>query len=94
MKVIYKYPLAITDCPVVSLPKDATIVKVGNQGDSLFIWAVVDDTSEEVARNFRIFGTGHPIPDDESLIFIDTVLMPNGLVWHIFSLTPRIVLSL
>lgn len=40
------------------------------------------------ARTFRVFGTGHQIPEDaeQMYVFIGTAFMYTGLVFHIFEL--------
>lgn len=34
-------------------------------------------------QRFRVYGTGHPIPDE--VIHVGTALTPGGLVWHLHS---------
>lgn len=85
MKVVWKYAVPVTGYDVlVTLPKDARIVHVGSQSiDTVMMWCI----SEEVwatpeKRIFRVFGTGHEIPDDYS--YIGTALPIDELVWHLF----------
>lgn len=57
-------------------------------GGTIEIWAQVDPEHPMKTRHFRIFGTGHPMPDDDAyatLTFIGTVITHDGtFVWHIF----------
>ena len=86
MKKIYKYNLDITDRQLLELPKGSEILSVKNQGDNICLWALVnsEEQSKEVFE-IEIFGTGHDIYENEKTErkFIDTCVMPNGLVWHI-----------
>jgi hypothetical protein len=37
----------------------------------------------DIDYTIRIFGTGHPIPERDALVYIDTVQIAP-FVWHIF----------
>lgn len=85
---IWKFPLEITDEQNVMMPEGAVILSAQSQSDTLCLWAKVDAKAPLSRRTIRIFGTGHPVPD-EPLIFIATAQMLNAwgpLVWHIFEL--------
>ena len=87
MKTIYKYELQIVERQLVGFPTGAIILSVKNQQDSLCLWALVD-TEEELITCYEIeiFGTGNPVYENDKTFreFIDTCVMPNGLVWHVF----------
>jgi len=85
MKTIYKYNLEITDRQIVEMPYNSEIIAVKNQGDDLCLWAIVE-TENEVRPTYEIeiYGTGHPMDKDIFTEFIETCVMPNGLVWHVF----------
>lgn len=83
MKTIYKYPLAIKDQQTIKMPNDAVILAADQQDGELFLWARVNRNNDTEDRVFNIYGTGHEV-NEYDLVFIDTVLMPNGLVWHVF----------
>ena len=81
MKVIYKYELR----GEVLLPKDAIVLKAGMQGNTMFIWALVDPTEQtHIERTFEVIGTGHPF-EHEYLKhrFVDTIF-DGPFVWHIW----------
>ena len=81
MKVIFKYELTSE----VLLPKGALILRAGTQGDTMFIWALIDPNEKEhIEREFIVVGTGHPF-EYEYLKhrFVDTVF-DGPFVWHIF----------
>ena len=86
MKSIYKYPLEITYFQGVEIPKGSKLLSAKCQHDSLVIYAAVTDNEENELREIQIIGTGNPVYSDSKTKrkFIDTVIMPNGLVWHVF----------
>lgn len=87
MKVVYKYPLALTDHQVVRLPLKSTVLSVQEQNGSLVIWAVVDQSIPQTDYEFRIVGTGNPFPNDmlRGYQFLGTVQESRRpLVWHVF----------
>ncbi len=87
MKKIWKYTLAVSDHPVITMQKGAIILSVDVQhGAGVQVWALVDPEAPTELRRFRVAGTGHPLEEDiELLRFIGTVQMMGGqLVWHIF----------
>jgi len=87
MKSIYKYRIPITDRFSLRLPKDATILSFQTQNGVPVVWAIID-TLEEITeeRNFRLLGTGRPIPEDVELNYIGTTQqsIEPPLVWHLF----------
>lgn len=85
-KRIFKYELLLTNEQHLLIPADAPILSVGQQGNELRMWALVDPAEELVKRSFYIAGTGHPIPDNVAArgVFLGTVQTHDGLVWHIF----------
>lgn len=91
-KAIFRYRLEITDEPNVMMPVGADVLSVGpprDGGSRLDLWARVDmllDGSPipDEYREFRIVGTGHPMPNDCGR-FIGTVPTHGGVfIWHIF----------
>ena len=85
-KTIYKYELrSLQDQQQISLPKGYTILSVGEQNGSIMVWAAVDPDVEMQLVNIRVVPTGGKLFDELALhIFLGTVQMKNGLVWHIF----------
>lgn len=86
---IWKFELSITDVQEVDIPFPARVLSVGNQRDELVLWALVDPDDELMTVKIRIVGTGNPFDfelfdDARQAKFIGTVLMGNGLVWHVF----------
>ena len=87
MKKIYKYTLNIEDRQGLEMPTGAKILSAKNQGDNICLWALVD-TEEKMTMTYEIeiFSTGNPVYENDKTFreFIDTCVMPNGLVWHLF----------
>ena len=83
MKTIYKYEVLPYNTPTL-LPDGARILSVGEQDSRIYIWALVDaNIPAETPRHIHGYGTGHPVPDSER-VFISTVQMADGLVFHFF----------
>lgn len=88
MKVIYKYPLAITDVQSIEMPVRSEILCVQMQLDKPCIWAKVETDEPSDVKTIRIYGTGHPIDEDGQ--YIGTFqLQSEGLVFHVFDNTPK-----
>lgn len=82
MRTIWKFPLALVGemQPVVT-PGQPTVVHFARQGDALCLWAEVDDAEPELATEFLIVGTGHPIP--EAYRYVATTI-DGGFLWHLY----------
>lgn len=89
---IFRYQLEITGEPTVAMPVAARVLSVAaerNPGElgerHLDVWALVDPTVHHVEhRQFRVVGTGNPMPRDCGR-FIGTVPTHGGAaVWHVF----------
>jgi len=81
MKVVWKYPLEITDEQIVRLPVGVQILDVQQQGQGLMMWVLVDKLIE--AENFTIFitETGHDVPRHRKYI---ATVQTGPLVWHVW----------
>lgn len=91
MLTIYKYPVSMIGVGEkfsLDMPRDCRILSVQEQNGKMTIWAMVDPAQPVVKIPFRIIGTGWKVDgtgdDPADLLFIDTVQMPDGLVWHVF----------
>lgn len=89
MEKIYKYELEIIDFQEFEMPIGAKVISAKEQNGKLCIWAEIDTRNNLTkSKQIAIVGTGNPINfsiGEYSYIFIDTVLMPNGLVWHVYA---------
>lgn len=81
MKTIRKYELEITDEQTIKMPIRSKFLHAGDQNNRLVIWCDVDTDTKMTSRTYLVIGTGSPLP--EYGIYLATVQMPNGLVWHI-----------
>jgi hypothetical protein len=87
-KIIYKYPLTRDELQEVYLPVGAEILTIALQGDSLYLWALVNpNPKEHEFRFFEIVPTGHIFKQDSTIHrnFMTTIQMWGGsLVYHVF----------
>lgn len=98
---IWKFSLAIRNGPQeVGMPRRAIILDCLHQDphqerDGLLqLWALVNPNMPLEIRTFRIYGTGHPIADEQvdQLAHIATVPMLDGrLIWHVFEIVTRTI---
>jgi hypothetical protein len=85
VRTIWKFPVAVTDDPVIRMPAGAQLLRFDLQDDVPTLWALVDDSSPVEDRTFRLAGTGHPLDElRRNARYIGTVLMSAGLVLHLF----------
>lgn len=83
VKSIYKYALNPYNHNV-SIPSDK-ILSVIAQGNDIVVYALVAPENSMSEYDFRVFGTGFEVDiDTDSYIFLGTVQMISGLVFHIF----------
>lgn len=84
-KIIYKYPVAVDgiDFKIKGLQK-VLCVKMHN--DLPTVWCELDlDSDEEKIMTVNIIPTGFPdFTNDAVGEYLDTVIMPSKLVWHIY----------
>lgn len=81
--------VANPEIQLIHMPSTAKIVFVGSKSDNFVdIWAVVDeDDTSTRARQFQIFPTGAPIPEDAQYMGTsvqDSSLQNGNRVWHLF----------
>jgi hypothetical protein len=90
-KRIYRYQLPVVDAPVLRLPLGAEVLSVGpprDGGGDLDVWALVNTEAVSIRREFRVVGTGNPLPDDLGR-FVGTVPLYDGaLIFHVFEAVP------
>ncbi len=77
----------VEDIIKIEMPKDAEILTVQSQNTYPMIWAKVNPNNELEIRNFRIYGTGHKINEEEKLKYIGTFQMAGGnFIGHLFEI--------
>lgn len=79
MKTVYKY---LIDGGEMQLPRGAKVLTAGIQGENIYIWAEVDPNEILEHRTFRVFGTGHILPENKC--YIATLFDWEGFVWHVY----------
>jgi len=83
MSVIHKYVIGAKKCALL-MPCGARILAVHEQHNTVCLWAQVDPEADKEFRHFRVYGTGHEIPD-AALTYLGTVFIDGGhLVWHVY----------
>jgi hypothetical protein len=83
---IFKYPFPVSDLVRLQMPEGARILSVQVQRESPCLWALIDPDAQIVWRNFRVFGTGHPLPPSFVGEFLGTFQLRGGdLVFHLFA---------
>ena len=82
---IYKYPFKVNDHVELTMPRGATILHVACQAGVPYVWALVDIDEPMEVQEFRVFGTGHPLPDEPWIQGLHVAtFMQGALVWHLF----------
>lgn len=85
---VLKYELEITSSQMIDMPIGSRIISAKEQRGKLCIWALSDLRCSNKSKEIKIVGTGHDIDYDIGeyyFNFVDTVVMSDGLVWHIFA---------
>ena len=89
MKTIYKYDLKITDEQFVEIAGFHSFLKVAEQNGNLCLWCIVDTGIKHIyTAEINIVGTGTPVKFKTKIkhtSHLGSVVMSNGLVWHIFA---------
>ena len=84
MKTIWKYQLRHL-VTVLDMPSGAEILTVQMQGEDLCIWALVDPSQPNEARQFHVYPTGAIEAPDSAECYVGTVMNLNdSQVWHVF----------
>lgn len=71
----------------IDMPKGGRVLSVQVQHGEPRIWVMVDPAAPIENREFSVYGTDHPIPDDQGYLkeFIGTIQMMEGnLIFHVF----------
>lgn len=91
MKTIHRYELPIMDRVPLSMPAGALVLPSPpnpRTNTAIEIWAEVGTDQPPELREFRIIGTGNPVPDDCAQ-FVGTVFTHGGQsAWHVFEVLP------
>ena len=84
MRVIWKYPLRITDQQTIKIPFGAEILGVQAQRDQPVLYALVEPTAKSIDTEILTFSTGQYFTE-ENIYYRGTYLINNGsFVGHVF----------
>jgi hypothetical protein len=64
MKTIHKFQIGMAEKAAVMMPEGALVIRVDGIDGFLYLWAVVDTDRPMVKRDFLLFKTGAPMPDN------------------------------
>jgi hypothetical protein len=81
---IWKFEIPNSPCPYVTMPRGAQVLSVNQQNGRICVWALVNSKQESELAEFRIYATGENVEMTGACDFVGTVMMPSGLVWHVF----------
>lgn len=85
MRTIYKYRIVPDDAHTLRLPIGAEFLSIQEQHGSPQAWFLIDpDEKVSVKRFFRVYGTGHDMPDDPGKYLGTFQLHGGSLVFHLF----------
>jgi hypothetical protein len=91
-KVIFKYQIQPTTPILLHLPKNAEILFVETQQETMCIWCLVNKNARLEPRWFHLYGIGEPIQQDTLTIketYIGTFKLKNDtLILHLFESVP------
>jgi hypothetical protein len=89
MKTIWKFPFEPTDEFSLVVPVGAKFLSAQVQGSIPCAWFLVNPEAAKEKRYFRLLGTGHPFPDSEGCMHLNTFQQFDGaFVWHLFETHP------
>ncbi len=91
MRVIWKFPLKLTnEVQEIQIPDTHCFLHAGMQSELFCAWFEVEDDRPLVKRAFRIFGTGHEIPEEQKHFYAYMrTTQDDGFVWHLYELEPK-----
>jgi hypothetical protein len=84
---MFRYVVPVDDQPhVVPLSHGpVAVAAIGPHLASVEFWAEHTEGAPQARRAFRVFGTGHPLP--EGAKWVGTCpRLPSGIVWHLYEL--------
>ena len=87
MKQIWKYVLDINGA-IVNVPDGGQVVYVDSQRDNVCVWIEVDleRTLDQIyeTRCFELYGTGQPIPGEDTTYLGTAKLRDGTLILHVY----------
>lgn len=87
-KTVHRYEVPVDDqthtIRLTSNPHAVAVTRPLGRGYVMEFWTQFHGEEYAIARSFRVYGTGHPIPDAAK--WWGTAARVDGLVWHLFEL--------
>ena len=90
MLAVYKYTIPMVDYAEVEMKIGSRILHIGDQGNRICVWALVNPDEGSEVRKFRVVETGSLV--DETMYdlldgYVGTVSLFNGeVVEHVFEI--------
>lgn len=81
---VFEYPLEVTETQIIKMPDGAKILCVQEHYGKPKIWALVDETKEEVDRFFATYETGHLILQNPGTYVGTYQLWGGTFLGHLF----------
>lgn len=89
--VIHRHQFDVAGTVTLKLQRGAQILSIAparTGREAIDLWTTATEPAEDLEeRHIAVIGTGQPIAATP-LRYIDTVVMPSGLVWHVFEVRP------
>lgn len=83
-RVVWKFPLPVSDPVRVPMPVGAAVLHVGAQGDQACLWALCDPAASLEDRLFYVRTTGQRL-DVREAPYLGTFMLEDGaFVGHVF----------
>jgi len=81
---VYKYNLEVGPNTLM-LSSNAVFLSVGEQDDKIKLWATDAEDGTTTLYKIAVYATGQEIVAERKM-FVGTVQMNDGTVWHVFLL--------
>lgn len=86
-KTIWKFNFKLEDRFTIEMPRNAEVLTVQEQAGGPCLWALVEPANSKEPRRFALYGTGHPVSNEEQR-YVGTFQLARGaLIFHLFERT-------
>lgn len=88
---VWKWQFYVADDTRIVVPKGTKLIRRAHAQDHdvIEVWGHVPDVgADPVDMLIKVRGTNHPTP--EGWAWLDTVVAPMGLVWHVYTLPQHV----
>lgn len=85
MRTIHKFELGMAT--VLDIGDEAEVLHIAEQHGRLTMWVAYVGDKQHQSRKFAVYPTGtETLPEPDVAQHMGTVLMSDGLVWHVFEI--------